>query len=71
MKLESFQDAAEKNRYKIVRLDDFTDLPGDIIAANDETGECAMAVKTPGNDTPETKSYSFGPKAISIQRRSR
>ncbi len=42
MKLESFHDPAEKRRFKIVRLDNYADVPGEIVAADDTTGECVM-----------------------------
>jgi hypothetical protein len=69
VKLESGQEAALKHRYKVVRRDDYTDVPGEIDNADDETGECSMLVSGPGGT--ETKSYSFGPQGIRIVGRRR
>lgn len=60
MKLESHQSPSEKARWKIVRTDDFTDVKGDIINADEATGECIMQV------AGETKTLSFGPGGIRI-----
>lgn len=32
------------SRWKIVRLDNGTDVPGVILSADDETGECTMKI---------------------------
>jgi len=60
MKLESHEDAAMKRRWKIVRLDTFTDVPGEIIAADDVTGDCCLQVGG------QPQAMSFGPLAIRI-----
>jgi hypothetical protein len=60
MKLESWQDAADKRRWKIVRTDTYTDVDGEIITADEATGECCLKIGT------ETKSFSFGPLGIRI-----
>ena len=44
MKLESWQAAEQKARWKIVRRDDFTDVPGEIVTADEATGECCVAI---------------------------
>jgi len=58
MKLESWHSAEDKQRWKIVRTDDYTDVPGDIVAADEATGECSIQVGG------ETKTLSFGPRGI-------
>jgi hypothetical protein len=65
MKLESWHEAADKAKWKIVRLDDLTDVDGLIVTANDETGECCLSV------SGETKTLSFGPRGIRIVGRRR
>lgn len=65
MKLESWHDVAEKARWKIVRTDDFTDVVGSIIAADEVTGDCCLMV------AGETKTQSFGPRGIRIVGRRR
>jgi len=60
MKLESWLSSEDKRRWKIVRTDDYTDLPGEIITADEATGECSMLVRG------ETKTLSFGPGGIRI-----
>jgi hypothetical protein len=34
----------DKHRWKVVRLDDCTDVPGEIVSADDQIGECCMEV---------------------------
>ena len=38
MKLESWHSTEDKRRWKIVRTDDYTDVAGDIITADEATG---------------------------------
>ncbi len=70
MKLESYHSADDKRRWKIVRTDSLTDVPGDIISAFEESGECCLQVATPGGGN-ETKTFSFGPRGIRIVGRRR
>jgi len=65
MKFESHQPHDDKLRWKIVRTDDCTDVPGDIVAADEATGDCSVHVGG------ETKALSFGIGGIRIVRRSR
>jgi hypothetical protein len=65
VKLESWQSSEDKHRWKIVRRDNFVDVPGEIVTADDMTGECSV------EDKGETKSLSFGPDGIRIVRRAR
>lgn len=65
MKLESWHSTEDKRRWKIVRRDDCTDVPGDIITADETSGECCLQV------SGETKSLSFGPSGIRIVGRKR
>ena len=60
MKLESWHSAEEKRRWKIVRTDNYMDLDGEIITADEVTGECCVQV------SGETKTLSFGPCGIRI-----
>jgi hypothetical protein len=65
MKLESWQSPEDKHRYKIVRTEDYTDVPGEIITADELSGECCLQVGG------ETKMLSFGPRGIRIVGRRR
>jgi hypothetical protein len=56
---------ANKNRWKIVRLDNYTDVPGEIVTANEDTGEFSVCVKG------ETRTTCLGPGAIRIIPRGR
>jgi hypothetical protein len=69
MKLEGWQTDAVKRRYRIVRTDNYTDVPGEIVAADETTGECCLQVTAYG--TTETKTLSFGPRGIRIVGRRR
>ena len=60
MKLESWHSSKEKRRWKIVRTDNYTDVAGEIVTADETTGECSMHVGG------ETKTLSFGPGGIRI-----
>ena len=65
MKLESWQATEDKRRWKIVRTDDYTDVAGDIISADEATGECCIQVGR------ETKTLILGPRGIRIAPRKR
>ena len=54
MKLESWHSSKEKRRWKIVRTDNYTDVAGEIVSADETTGECSIHVGG------ETKTRSFG-----------
>lgn len=60
-RLSAADPESERARYKIVRRDTFTDVPGLILGASVETGECIMR----GTDNA-AKPYSFGPGGLSI-----
>lgn len=64
-KLETWHSSEDKKRWKIVRTDNFKDVEGDIISADEATGECSMYVGG------ETKTLSLGPGGIRIVGRSR
>ncbi len=70
MQLESWHTAADKARWKIVRTDNYTDVPGEIVAANEATGECCLQVAN-GTGGIEIKTLSFGPRGIRIVGRKR
>lgn len=65
MKLESWQSTEDKQRWKIVRTDDYTDVEGDILAADETTGEACIQV------SGETKTISLGPRGLKIVMRGR
>jgi hypothetical protein len=65
MKLESWTSAEDKARWKVVRTDNYADVPGDIVTADEATGECSMHVGG------ETKTFSFGPGGIRLIGRGR
>lgn len=65
MKLESHDSAEIKAGWKIVRRDTYADVDGEIVAADEATGECSLRA----ND--ETKAFHFGPGMIAIVRRRR
>jgi hypothetical protein len=65
MKIESYHSVDDKRKWKIVRRDSCDDVPGDIITADEETGECSIEVGG------ETKTLSFGPSGIRIVGRRR
>ncbi len=65
MKLETWGPAEEKARWKLVRTDNYTDIPGEIVMANEETGEACVCVNG------ENKTLSFGPRGIRIVERVR
>ena len=60
MRLESWHTAEDKRRWKIVRTDTYTDVAGEIISADEETGEACVQVGG------ETKTLSFEPRGIRI-----
>jgi hypothetical protein len=60
MKLDSSNSPDDKARWKIVRTDSYVDVPGEIIAADEASGECCIQVGG------ETKTQSFGPHGIRI-----
>src|SRR5438105_14399420 len=60
MRIESWFSAEDKSRYKVVRRDNFTDVPGDIVTADEASGECCMY------EAGDTKTLSFGSQGISI-----
>lgn len=65
MKIESGDPSEVKVRWKVVRTDDFKDVDGEIVAADEDTGECSMHVGG------ETKTLSFGTGGIRIVARRR
>jgi hypothetical protein len=65
MKLESSHAAVDKSRWKIVRTDNYTEVSGEIVAADEATGECTVIVDG------VTKTLSFGPGGIRIVGRGR
>jgi hypothetical protein len=69
LKLESYDSAEDKRRWKIVRTDSYEDVPGEIVAADDETGECCVQI-TVGGET-KTESMAFGLGGIRLVGRSR
>jgi hypothetical protein len=60
MRLESWHAAEDKRRWKVVRTVDYSDVRGEILTADEATGECCLQVGA------ETKTLSFGPGGIRI-----
>jgi hypothetical protein len=65
MKIESGASAEEKKLWKVVRVDSYTDVPGDIVSADEQSGNCTMMI------AGESKNFSFGEHGIRIVRRAR
>lgn len=65
MKLESWHSLDQKRVWKIVRTDTYADVAGEIITADEATGECCVQVGG------ETKTLSFGPLGLKIVGRRR
>jgi hypothetical protein len=65
VKLETWHNSEDKHRWKIVRTDSCRDVDGEIINADEQTGECTLHVNG------ENKTLSFGPGGIRIVRRKR
>ncbi len=65
MIIEASADAGTKTRWKLVRRDDFRDIDGQIVHADEQTGECSVSVNG------ETKNYSLGEGGLRITRRAR
>jgi hypothetical protein len=63
--IESWYSEEFRKRWKVVRTDDCTDVLGQIITANEASGDCCLAVNG------ETKSLAFGPRGIRIVLRRR
>jgi hypothetical protein len=69
MKFEEWQGSDLKRRWKIVRTDDYTDIVGEIITADEDTGE--YCVQTTVDGAPSTKKGSLGQRGIRIVGRRR
>jgi hypothetical protein len=57
---ESWYSDEFRKRWKIVRTDTMTDMPGRIISANEVTGECSLDIGG------ETRTLNFGPRGFKI-----
>jgi hypothetical protein len=60
MMIETFASSEDKRRWRIVRTDNYTDVAGEIVTADEATGECSVMVGG------ETKTLSLGPGGIRI-----
>jgi hypothetical protein len=69
MKLESHRSAEDKKRWRIVRTDSYKDVPGEIIAADESTGECDVQRVIDGEEKMEH--LNFGAGGIKLVRGSR
>jgi hypothetical protein len=65
MKLESHHKEEDKRRWKIIRTDDYSEVAGKIITADDATGECCIELNG------ETKTLNFGLNGIRLIGRGR
>jgi hypothetical protein len=70
MKLESWHSAEDKARWKIVRTDNYTDVPGNIITADEMSGECCLE-RYDCNGETTTVPLSLGYRGLRIVRRRR
>jgi hypothetical protein len=59
VKIESWVASEEKARWKIVRRDDYRDLQGDILTADENTGECSLSVLKPDKSGYDTVTYTL------------
>ncbi len=66
MRLESWHNSEDKARYKCVRTDNYTDVPGDIVMADEATGVCELLVLKADHSGTETKTLDLGPGGIRI-----
>ena len=60
MKIEHSHPSEYKDRWRIVRRDSLTTIAGNILSANEETGECELLIDG------EKKTFCFGPNGIRI-----
>ena len=58
MILGSWNSTEVKRNWTIVRIDDYTDVVGEIITADEATGECCILIGS------KTNPLSFGPRGI-------
>ncbi len=71
IKLESWHAVEDKKKYKLVRTDDYTDIPGEIVEADEHAGTCVVSV-SPGPGAPaENRALNFGPQGFKIVPRKR
>ncbi len=70
MKLEAHISTEEKNRWKLVRTDNFIDVPGEIVSADELTGEACMKLTAP-DGTSKDETMNFAPGGFRIVGRSR
>ncbi len=66
MKLESFDTNEKKRRWKIIRMDTFNDVPGEIVSADEALGRYQITV-----EGGETKTEDLGPGGIRLVLRER
>ena len=65
MKIDPAMAEAERKRWRVVRLDTCEDVPGEILAADEQTGEVKLKIHE-----GEERSYSFGQQGIRLLPRS-
>jgi hypothetical protein len=70
MKITSQHSAEEKAKWEVVSLYNGASVPGEIISADEETGEVSMKVKA-HDGTAADRTYSFGAYGIKLVARSR
>lgn len=61
LKLTGADSETERSRWKVVRLDLMADMPGQILAADCQTGECLLKDRN-----GECNGFSFGPNGLAI-----
>jgi hypothetical protein len=60
MKLESFHNSEDKLKWKVIRTDTYTEIEGEIIEADEDTGECNVSING------ETRKFDLGQGGIKI-----
>lgn len=65
MKLDETTPAEERARWKAVRTDSLRDIPGEIVSADEQTGECVIDVHG------QKQEWKFGSHGLRIMLRRR
>ncbi len=69
MKLESYHSTESKHQWKIVRTDSYEDVDGEIVSADEDTGDCCVEVGS--GEAKQTKTLNLGPLGIRVVARRR
>lgn len=69
VKIESWASTEAKSKWLLVSSENYRAVPGQIIAANCDTGECTVSIRPPGAEADETKTLAFGFSGVRIVKR--